>query len=205
MNSDMILNKLDKLLNGEEIDSDYELPPSYDKDDLYKYYSMIEIYKHINQKIKDEKKRLYAFYLTDLFAEDEEMERETVEDIVTDNGKYKCIDIEKGPFDSVTLLKTEKGNSSLSNESGYIHVEGLMCYTNFTYEDVYRIIYQNDTDLLIRNRKMVHNHWVDINECPIFTKESLYIYENTKFKNKEIKRYVEIMLKTIDICRLEIH
>ena len=196
MNSDMILNTLDKLLNGEEIDSDYELPPSFDKEDLYKYYSMIEIYKHINQKIKDEKKRLYAFYLTDLFAEDEEMERETVEDIVTDNGKYKCIDIEKGPFDTVTLLQTEKGN---------IHVEGLVCNTNFTYEDVYRIIYQNDTDLLIRNRKMVHNHWVDINECPIFTKESLHIYDNTKFKNNTIKHYVEIMLKTIDICRLEAH
>lgn len=194
MNSDMILHKLDKLLNGEDIDSDYELPPSFDTNDLYKYYSMIEIYKHINQKIKDEKKRLYAFYLTDLFAEDEEMERETVEDIVTDNGKYKCIDIEKGPFDSVTLLQTDKDN---------IHVEGLMCYTNFTYEDVYRIIHQNDTDLLIRNRKMVHNHWVDINECPIFTKESLHIIENTQFKNKEIKRFVEIMLKTIDICRLE--
>ena len=51
MNSDMILQKLDKLLNGEDIDSDYELPPSFDTNDLYKYYSMIEIYKHINQKI----------------------------------------------------------------------------------------------------------------------------------------------------------
>lgn len=194
----MYSNQILDLLNNLISDSDFEVtittPSNFDENDLYKYFELIDIYREINLKIKDEQKRLYAFYLTDLYAELEGLERRTTINLITCDGKFKAINIEKGMYETRNLLITNVGN---------FRIEGLFEGTEFTYEDVFDLLYHDKTEIIFQNKYMTFNHWVDYNECPIFTSESLEIYYEAKFKNPTVKKYIEIMLKTIDICRLE--
>lgn len=193
MNSEQIFEVLNKLIEDSDYEVDYTIPSNFDTEDLYKFYELIEIYREINLNIHDKEKRLYAFYLTDLYAELEGFKRISTQDLITSSGKYKTIDIEKGMFESKSLVITENGN---------FHVEGLMKYTEFTYDDVCDVLYNNKFDIIKQNKHMIEGHWVDATDSPIFTVESFILYNSEQNNNPITKKYIEIMLKTIDLCRL---